>query len=139
MPQLYRQIVTELRQAFPQPLPDDAHNAGLGASIRQALDQIDALKSTGPVLGLRRELDYARARARRIDEQPLPREQVTGRLVECLSGLMMGGHPRRQMNIDPAPTIPSIIGGLLPSLSNPNLVGDDSSRQVAVAEVEVAS
>jgi glutamate/tyrosine decarboxylase-like PLP-dependent enzyme len=139
MPQLYRQIVSELRQAFPQPLPDGAHNAGLGASIRQALDQIDVLKSTGPVLGIREELDYAGARARRIGEQPLPLEQVIGRLVEYLSGMIIGGHPRTQINLDPAPTIPSIIGGLLPSLSNPNLVGDDSSRQVAVAEVEAAS
>ena len=36
----------------------------------------------------------------------------------------------------PSPTIPSIIGGLLPSIYNPNLVSDESSRQVSLAEVE---
>ncbi|MFX9093357.1 hypothetical protein ABTN25_19485, partial [Acinetobacter baumannii] len=35
--------------------------------------------------------------------------------------------------------IASVIGGLLPSIYNPNLVSEESSRQVAVAEVEVSS
>ncbi|HUG91683.1 MAG TPA: pyridoxal-dependent decarboxylase, partial [Planctomycetaceae bacterium] len=39
----------------------------------------------------------------------------------------------------PVPTIASIIGGLLPSLYNPNLASDESSRKVAVAEVEAVS
>ena len=36
----------------------------------------------------------------------------------------------------PSPTIASIIGGLLPSIYNPNLVSEESSRQVSLAEVE---
>jgi glutamate/tyrosine decarboxylase-like PLP-dependent enzyme len=44
-----------------------------------------------------------------------------------------------QINVGPAPTIPGIIGGLLPSIYNPNLVSEESSRQVAATEVEVAA
>jgi glutamate/tyrosine decarboxylase-like PLP-dependent enzyme len=53
--------------------------------------------------------------------------------------MFIWGHPRAQINVIPPPTIASIIGGLLPSIYNPNLVSEESSRQVAVAEVEVSS
>ena len=36
----------------------------------------------------------------------------------------------------PSPTIPSIIADLLPSIYNPNLVSEESSRLVCLAEVE---
>src|SRR6478609_2429113 len=53
--------------------------------------------------------------------------------------MFIWGHPRSQVNVVPYPTIPSVIGGLLPSIYNPNLVSEESSRQVAAAEVEVSA
>ena len=53
--------------------------------------------------------------------------------------MFIWGHPRAQINVVPAPTIPSIIGGLLPSIYNPNLVSEESSRLVSMAEVEALS
>src|SRR5207245_1053852 len=103
------------------------------------LDQVDSMKSAMPLLGKPEVLDYAQARKGRIADDPLPLEQVTGRLVEYLSGMFIWGHPSSQINVVPSPTIPSIIGGLLPSIYNPNLVSDESSRKVAVAEVEAAA
>lgn len=135
----YHQIVSDLRQAFPQPVSDRVHDAYFVFSFLRALDQVDAMKSAMPMLGKPEELDYAAARRRRIDENPKPLEQVTERLVEYLSGMFIWGHPRAQINVVPSPTIPSIIGGLLPSIYNPNLVSDESSRRVAVAEIEAAS
>lgn len=64
---------------------------------------------------------------------------MTLRLVDYLRGMMILGHPQTQINVGPSPTIPSIIGGLLPSIYNPNLVSDESSRRVATAEVEAVS
>ncbi len=139
MPALYHQIVSDLRQAFPQPVSDRVHDAYFVFSFLRALDHVDALKSAMPILGKPEELDYAAARSRRIDENPMPLEQVTERLVEYLSGMFIWGHPRSQINVVPAPTIPSIIGGLLPFLYNPNLVSDESSRRVAIAEIEAAA
>jgi glutamate/tyrosine decarboxylase-like PLP-dependent enzyme len=49
------------------------------------------------------------------------------------------GHPRTQQNVIPPPTIPSVIGVLLASLYNPNLVWDEYSRLVALAEVEIVA
>ena len=57
-------------------------------------------------------------------------------LVDHLSGMFIWGHPRAQINVIPPPTIASVIGGLLPSIYNPNLASEESSRQVGVAEVQ---
>jgi glutamate/tyrosine decarboxylase-like PLP-dependent enzyme len=135
----YQQIVTELRQAFPQPVSDRVHDAYFVFSFLRALDQVDAMKSVQPLLGKPVVLDYAAARLSRIADQPQSLEQVTARLVEYLEGMVIWGHPRTQVNVVPSPTIPSIIGGLLPSIYNPNLVSEESSRKVVLAEIEAAS
>jgi glutamate/tyrosine decarboxylase-like PLP-dependent enzyme len=135
----YSKIVAELRQAFPQPVSDRVHDAYFVFSILRALDQVDAMKSAMPLLGKPEELDFDEARRRRIAEDPIPLEHVTRRLVDYLSGMFIWGHPRSQINVVPSPTIPSIIGGLLPSIYNPNLVSDESSRRVAMAETEAAA
>jgi glutamate/tyrosine decarboxylase-like PLP-dependent enzyme len=135
----YEEIVADLRQAFPQPVSDRVHDAYFVFSFLRALDQVDSMKSAMPMLGGPAELDFAAARTRRINENPLPIERVTERLVEYLSGMFIWGHPRSQINVVPSPTIPSIIGGLLPSIYNPNLVSDESSRRIAVAEIEAAA
>ena len=49
-------------------------------------------------------------------DKPSSLEHVSEELVDRLSGMFIWGHPRSQINVVPAPTIPSIIGGLLPSL-----------------------
>jgi len=135
----YQRIVSDLRQSFPQPVSDRVHDAYFVFSFLRALDQVDAMKSAKPMLGKPVDLDYAAARKRRMDDDPQHLEAVTSQLVEYLSGLFIWGHPRSQINVVPSPTIPSIIGGLLPSIYNPNLVSDESSRRVALAEIEVGS
>lgn len=133
----YQTIVQDLRQAFPQPISDRVHDAYFVFSFLRALDQVDALKSVTPLLGHSEPLDYDAARQCRVADGTLPLEAVTQQLVEHLSGMFIFGHPRAQINVVPAPTIASIIGGLLPSIYNPNLVSEESSRKVALAEVEV--
>lgn len=133
----YQTIVQDLRQAFPQPVSDRVHDAYFVFSFLRALDQVDALKSVTPLLGRPETLDYAAARECRVADGTLPLETVTEQLVDHLSGMFIFGHPRAQINVVPAPTIASIIGGLLPSIYNPNLVSEESSRKVGLAEVEV--
>lgn len=135
----YRDIVQSLKQAFPQPVSDRVHDAYFVFSFMRALDQVDQMKSRAPILGEPRELDYASARNETLAETPQSLEDVTAKLVEYLSGMFIWGHPRSQINVVPSPTIPSIIGGLLPSIYNPNLCSDESSRMVALAEVEAVA
>jgi glutamate/tyrosine decarboxylase-like PLP-dependent enzyme len=132
----YQDLVSQLRTAFPAPVSDRVHDAYFVFSFLRALDQVDALKSAAPMLGAPTTLDYDAARLRRIAENPDTLEAVTEGLVRYLSGMFIWGHPRAQINVVPAPTIPSIIGGLLPSIYNPNLVSEEASRQVLLAEVE---
>ena len=135
----YQQIVAELAAAFPKPVSDRMHDAYFVFSFLRALDQVDALKSVKPMLGDPVDLDYDAARRSRIDELPKSLEDVTSQLVDYLRGMFILGHPRAQINVGPSPTIPSVIGGLLPSIYNPNLVSEESSRRVAVAEVEAVA
>ncbi len=132
----YQDLVAQLRTAFPAPVSDRLHDAYFVFSCLRALDQVDALKSAAPMLGTPVTLDYAAARRQRMPAGPSTLEAVTSDLVRYLSGMFIWGHPNAQINVVPSPTIPSIIGGLLPSIYNPNLVSEESSRQVSAAEVE---
>lgn len=136
MPAPYQDLVSQLRTAFPTPVSDRVHDAYFVFSFLRALDQVDALKSAAPLLGSPTVVDFDAARRRRIAAEPSTLEAVTAELVRYLSGMFIWGHPRAQINVVPPPTIPSIIGGLLPSIYNPNLVSEETSRQVLVAEVE---
>jgi glutamate/tyrosine decarboxylase-like PLP-dependent enzyme len=132
----YQDIVGQLRFAFPQPVSDRMHDAYFVFSFLRALDQVDALKSAAPMLGAPVTLDYDAALARRVEDAPRALESVTAELVQYLSGMFIWGHPRAQINVVTSPTIASLIGGLLPSLYNPNLVSEETSRRVSLAEVE---
>jgi glutamate/tyrosine decarboxylase-like PLP-dependent enzyme len=132
----YQNLVAQLRTAFPTPVSDRVHDAYFVFSFLRALDQVDALKSAAPMLGSPTVVDFDAARQRRMADEPSTLEAVTAELVRYLSGMFIWGHPRAQINVVPPPTIPSIIGGLLPSIYNPNLVSEETSRQVLVAEVE---
>jgi L-2,4-diaminobutyrate decarboxylase len=135
----YYKLVSSLRKAFPQPVSDREHDAYFVFSIMRALDQVDAMKSVSPVLGEPRELDFDAARQTRIAKESMPLESVTEQLVDHLSGAFVWGHPRAQINVIPPPTIPGIIGSLLPSIYNPNLASEESARLVALSEVEVSA
>ena len=135
----YQEIVESLRQAFPKPISDRVHDSYFVFSFLRALDQLDGMKSISPMLGQPVEPDYDAARQQRVANEPKTLEDVTSQIAEYLSGMFIWGHPRSQINVIPSPTIPSIIGGLLPSIYNPNLCSDESSRQVAASEVEAAA
>ena len=135
----YERVVTNLAPAFPSPVSDRMHDAYFVFSFLRTLDQVDELKSVRPLLGEPVEVDYEPARSSRVADEPQSPEEVTRQLVDYLRGMQILGHPQTQINVGPSPTIPSIIGGLLPSIYNPNLVSEESSRRVATAEVEAVS
>jgi glutamate/tyrosine decarboxylase-like PLP-dependent enzyme len=104
----------------------------------RALDQVDELKTDLPMLGEIIPGDFDKAREATLSDNMSSIEEVTEDLVSYLRGMTIFGHPRTQQNVVAPPTIPSLIGVLLASLYNPNLCWDDSSRLVALAEVEIA-
>ncbi len=135
----YRDILENIRLAFPQPISDPIHNSYFVHSIMRALDQVDALKTDLPILGAVVPGDFEKARGTTLPEAMASVEEVTADLVSYLRGMTIFGHPRTQQNVVPPPTIPSLIGGLLATLYNPNLAWDEYSRLVALAEVEVTA
>lgn len=104
-------------------------------TILRALDQVDSLKSDKPLLGDPVDLDWSKARASRLQIDGQSLEEVIPQLVAHLEGMFNWGHPRCQVNVVSPPSVASIIGVLLPSMYNANLVSEEYSRRVAEAEV----
>ena len=133
----YRAILENLRQGFPQPVSDRVHDAYFVFSIMHALDQVDDLKSEIPLLGGPTALDYGAARKQEIAAGHTTVEDAAREVVRCLEGLPIFSHPKTQVNVVPPSSIASIIGALIPTIYNPNLVSDDTSYGIAVAEQRV--
>ncbi len=139
MPAPYRVILETLRQGFPQPVSNRVHDAYFVFSIMQALEKVDDMKSELPLLGEPTPLDYDAARRDELALSHSTVEDVALELVAHFEGLPIFSHPRTQVNVVPSPSIASIIGALLPTIYNPNLVSDDTSHGIAVAEERVAA
>ncbi len=137
MPAPYRVLLESLRQGFPQPVSDRVHDAYFVFSIMQALEKVDDMKSELPLLGQPTELDYEAAGRQELAPAHSSVEQVARELVAHFEGLPIFSHPRTQINVIPPSSIASIIGALLPTIYNPNLVSDDTSFGIAVAEQRV--
>jgi len=135
----YQQLLETLRKAFPQPVSDPVHDGYVVFSILRALDQVDALKSQVPILGVPTEPDYPRARASTVRDEGQTLEKVIPELVTYLQGMFIWGHPRSQINVVPNPSIASIISVLLPLIYNPNLCSDESGRLFSEAEVRATA
>jgi glutamate/tyrosine decarboxylase-like PLP-dependent enzyme len=135
----YRARLAEIRRAFPQPVSDRVHDAYFAVSVLRALDRVAALKSDLPVLGRVRPLDYAAAQSEVMPEETAGVEEINERLAGKLEGLPIWGHPHTQVNVVAPPTIPSVIGSLLPAIFNPNLVSDGTSCGLEETEAAVAA
>jgi len=135
----YRDLLQKIRLCFPQPISDRVHDSYFVHSIMRALDQVDALKTEIPILGQTIPNDYAVGQQAKLGPALGSLEKVTEEMVGYLQGMTLSSHPRTQQNVVAPPSIPSLIGVLLASLFNPNLVSDEYSRRVALAEVEVVA
>jgi L-2,4-diaminobutyrate decarboxylase len=135
----YLDHLNTLRSAFPAPVSDPVHDGYVVFSLLRTLDRVDGLKTQAPILGSPRDPDYKAAAQAALSEQPQTLEAVIPQLVHALDGMLITAHPRSQVNVVAPPSIASVIGVVLPSMYNPNLVSDESGRGFSEAEVQVAS
>jgi len=141
----YREILSDLRSCFPSPLEDPTHDLYLVQSISSALLQASQLKNQTltlrhpEALELPQNLDAQAAATAQLGEETLPLEEVIKTLVGYLDGMTIWGHPHYQRHPLPAPSIASLVGIMLAGLYNPNLVSDQASQKVALAELEVVA
>ena len=68
----YHDILDRLRLAFPQPVSDRVHDSYFVHSIMRALDQVDALKTEIPLLGVAPPNDYDAAQKEATAERSAP-------------------------------------------------------------------
>ena len=89
----YRDILENIRLAFPQPVSDPIHDSYFVHSIMRALDQVDALKTHLPMLGTIVPADFEGARQTTLPDTMSSVEDVTADLVGYLQGMTIFGHP----------------------------------------------
>jgi glutamate/tyrosine decarboxylase-like PLP-dependent enzyme len=133
----YKSILEKIRLAFPTPTTDKVHGAYFIHTILRALDAVDELKSSAPLLGYRNGEKTHKA----WDNMPESFSSVEWsihQITEYLSGMSIWSHPNAQTNVVPPTTIPSIVGNLLGAVYNPNMVGIEYSSRVGLAEQEVS-
>ena len=135
----YRDLLQSLRGAFPSPVSNRQHDAYFAFNFLRVLDQVDSMKSERPLLGSPVQPDYDRAVNSRLAMNPSTLEEVNRQLVQQLEGMFIWGHPRSQSNVVTAPTIASIVAGLLPSIYNPNLCSEETAHGIAEAELKAIS
>jgi len=135
----YLKVLQAVQQAFPAPVHDPVKDSYLVHTINRGVDLLDDLKTDKPYLGKFVPLDYDRARKVRVEEKIYNLEDTVAETVKHLEGMTIWGHPRTQVNVIPPPSIPSIVGQLIGSIHNPNIIWDELSHKLAETEVEVAS
>src|SRR5436190_6394131 len=96
---IYRDLLTKIRLAFPQPISDRVHDSYFVHSMMRALDQVDALKTELPTLDIAPPNDYAAAQNATLRPGIGSVEDVTTELVGYLRGMTIFGHPRPQQNV----------------------------------------
>jgi glutamate/tyrosine decarboxylase-like PLP-dependent enzyme len=135
----YRDLLDEIKLAFPQPTSNRIHDAYFSRLVQHALDQIDGLKGESPFLGRHGRVDYAAAQEQRLSEGMGKPEEVIAHVTGYLEGIPIWGHPDTQENVVPPTSIPSIVGMMGAAIYNPNVIWDAYSHRVAQAEVEAIS
>lgn len=135
----YREVLDKVRMGFPSPDSDRVHDSYFVHSMMRAIDKVDTLKSKLPILGHYTELDYDKALSAKINDTSMDLEHVVSDLVSYCCGLSIPGHPQTHHNVIPPPTIASLIGMFLSSTYQANIVWDEYSHRVALAEVEVVA
>ena len=135
----YRDLLGQIKLAFPQPTSDRIHDAYFSRLVLHSLDQIDRMKGESPFLGRRGRTDYEAAQRRTLPEEMGDVEDVISDVMGYLEGIAIWGHPHTQENVVPPTTIPSIVGMMAAAIYNPNVIWDEYSHRVAEAEVEATS
>ncbi|HPC85431.1 MAG TPA: STAS domain-containing protein [Smithellaceae bacterium] len=135
----YAELLPLIRGAFPSPVSNADADRQFLTAVAGGLEQIDQLKTDRPYLGRREAIDYSQARSRQIPENMSGVAETVAGIAEYLQGGFIWGHPHTQENVVPPTTVPSIIGNLFGAIYNPNVISDEYSYRVGLAEIETAA
>ena len=131
--------------AFPKPWARHGADAKFESYVKSALHSLDGLKSPRKdvvYLGKPEIWIHDKESLQQYKQNSLMPQQgenldeVTTGLVNFFNGMVDWGHPMMAMNVVPPATMPAIAASLFSAVLNPNLIEEEYSANVAVAEVE---
>ena len=132
----YRETLSSLRRHFPSPVVDKAHDRYFAETIMDAVARLQALKTGDGIYAGASEVDYEAARRAELHNEGISTEEANDLLLSYCGGSFIAGHAQDQRNVDPVPTISSLVGALYASILTANLAWDEFSQLLAQAEVE---
>jgi L-2,4-diaminobutyrate decarboxylase len=135
----YQEILETLRGAFPTPAADPTQDQFIASSILRALERIESQKADRPNVDSATASNDRAAADAILTSESRSLDHVISELVECFDGCPVGGQPLKQTNIEPSPTIASIVGVVLSSLFAFNLCSDETSGALLQAEKRAVS
>jgi len=133
------ELLPLLRNAFPSPVSNAEADRQFVASVASGLEHVDKLKTGRPYLGVREPIDYSDARSQQVPETMSGVAETVASIAEYMQGGFIWSHPHAQENVVPPTSVPSIIGNLFGAIYNPNIIWDEYSYRVGLAEIETAA
>ncbi len=137
--QNYRDLLKVVKAYFPAPVSNPIMDGYFVHTISRFLDQVDALKSAVPLLGLGQPSRYENSQAAGFPEGMSTLEDLTASLVDFCKGMQIWGHPNTQENVVPPTTIASIMAFMAAAIYNPNLIWDEYAVRFAEAEIQAVA
>ncbi|KAI0559404.1 glutamate decarboxylase [Gracilaria domingensis] len=111
----------------------------VGESVRQ-LNMLKPARDGPPYIGDDPSLpDYSDVNAARMDEQPMPLDDVVQDCVDLFNGMPHWNHPFTMPNVIPPANKASIIAATLTNIYSPNIIEGEYAWNVEKAEMESAA
>lgn len=135
----YGELIESVREMFPSPVSEKNRDDYFVTKVSKSLNMLDGMKSEKPYLGNRQPLDFDKAKHKRIPDKMGTLDECIENLSKYMHGIIIWGHPHTQENVVPPSSIPSIIGHIFASVYNPNIISDEYSYGLSLAEIETAA
>ncbi|MGZ3633398.1 MAG: pyridoxal phosphate-dependent decarboxylase family protein, partial [Parachlamydiaceae bacterium] len=141
----WRLRLKEIQNGFPSPWKDIAKDQFFENTFKQAISEANELKhhhsheeqsALKCYFGNPHLPDYSKCKDVVMNQTLTPHQEVIRSVISCFSGLPNWGHPQTLCNVNPPPSIASIIAASLGNLFNPDIMEGEYSWNVAKAEIE---
>ncbi|RXI40034.1 aspartate aminotransferase family protein [Clostridium tetani] len=142
-------VKDKVKPAFMAPWQDSTMEEDFKDVVTEILHNINLLKGSKedkkcflgePTCCIGNEKDINEVKfAAKVPEEAAPMKEVMKEVIPYFNGMFNLAHPKAMFNVTPPAAIPSIMGNLVGSMFNPNLVEQEYSGNIAALEIEVTS
>ncbi|NVM04192.1 MAG: aspartate aminotransferase family protein [Candidatus Helarchaeota archaeon] len=138
----YEEKLSKILTFFQAPTSNRIMDGYFIFTISHFLDYFDDLKSEVPIFGgVRENIDelYKKALELKMPEKISNLETIINQIIDYCKGMYNWSHQNAMMNVIGPPPISGIIAKIAGCITNANIVSDEYSHKLALAEIEAVS